>query len=181
MLFRSLKDKERLLSFDEPVRFIFSHSALREGWDNPNVFVICALKQGESNVSRRQEVGRGLRLSVNQHGERMDQPALVHDVNVLTVVARESYKDYVSALQRDLGGPWLRQHTKAAPDGSESILEDDLQAYQIIDERQAKSVMLDANFGHPEFVAFWQRISRQAVCTVQADTAALIEIGRAHV
>lgn len=174
-----LKDKERLLSFDEPVRFIFSHSALREGWDNPNVFVICALKQGESNVSRRQEVGRGLRLSVNQHGERMDQPALVHDVNVLTVVARESYKDYVSALQRDLGGPWLRQHTKAAPDGSESILEDDLQAYQIIDERQAKSVMLDANFGHPEFVAFWQRISRQAVCTVQADTAALIDAAAA--
>lgn len=97
-----LKDKERLLSFAEPVRFIFSHSALREGWDNPNVFVICALKHSDNTVSRRQEVGRGLRLSVNQSGDRMDHPAIVHDVNVLTVVASESYKDFVSALQRDI-------------------------------------------------------------------------------
>ena len=174
-----LKDKERLLSFDEPVRFIFSHSALREGWDNPNVFVICALKQGESHVSRRQEVGRGLRLSVNQHGERMDQPALVHDVNVLTVVARESYKDYVAALQRDLGGPWLRPHTKAASEGSEGAGDADLQAYQIIDERVAKFALLDANFRHPEFVEFWQRISRQAVFTVQSDAVDLIEAAAA--
>lgn len=97
-----LKDKERLLSFDEPVRFIFSHSALREGWDNPNVFVICTLKHSDNTVSRRQEVGRGLRLSVNQHGDRMDNPATVHQVNVLTVVASESYKDFVTALQRDI-------------------------------------------------------------------------------
>ena len=97
-----LKDKERLLSFGEPVRFIFSHSALREGWDNPNVFVICALKHSDNTVSRRQEVGRGLRLSVNQSGDRMDHPATVHDVNVLTVVASESYKDFVAALQRDI-------------------------------------------------------------------------------
>ena len=97
-----LKDKERLLSFDEPVRFIFSHSALREGWDNPNVFVICTLKHSDNTVSRRQEVGRGLRLSVNQHGDRMDDPATVHQVNVLTVVASESYKDFVTALQRDI-------------------------------------------------------------------------------
>jgi type III restriction enzyme len=97
-----LKDKERLLSLTEPVRFIFSHSALREGWDNPNVFVICALKHSDNNVSRRQEVGRGLRLSVNQHGDRMDHPATVHDVNVLTVVASESYKDFVAALQKDI-------------------------------------------------------------------------------
>ena len=97
-----LKDKERLLSFDEPVRFIFSHSALREGWDNPNVFVICALKHSDNTISRRQEVGRGLRLSVNQSGDRMDHPAIVHDVNVLTVVASESYKDFVSALQKDI-------------------------------------------------------------------------------
>lgn len=97
-----LKDKERLLSLDEPVRFIFSHSALREGWDNPNVFVICALKHSDNTISRRQEVGRGLRLSVNQNGERMDHPATVHDVNVLTVVASESYKDFVSALQKDI-------------------------------------------------------------------------------
>lgn len=97
-----LKDKERLLSFDEPVRFIFSHSALREGWDNPNVFVICTLKHSDNTISRRQEVGRGLRLSVNQQGERMDHSAIVHDINVLTVVASESYKDFVSALQKDI-------------------------------------------------------------------------------
>ena len=97
-----LKDKERLLSFAEPVRFIFSHSALREGWDNPNVFVICALKHSDNKISRRQEVGRGLRLSVNQSGDRMDHPATVHDVNVLTVVASESYKDFVAALQKDI-------------------------------------------------------------------------------
>lgn len=98
-----LKDKERLLSLDEPVRFIFSHSALREGWDNPNVFVICALKHSDNSVSRRQEVGRGLRLAVNQSGERIDDPDTVHEVNVLTVVASESYKDFVAALQKDIG------------------------------------------------------------------------------
>jgi len=97
-----LKDKERLLSFTEPVRFIFSHSALREGWDNPNVFVICTLKHSDNTISRRQEVGRGLRLAVNQHGDRVDHPATVHDVNVLTVVASESYKDFVAALQKDI-------------------------------------------------------------------------------
>ena len=90
-----LKDKERLLSFEEPTRFIFSHSALREGWDNPNVFVICTLKHSDNTISRRQEVGRGLRIAVNQHGERQDDPATVHQINVLTVVASESYKDFV--------------------------------------------------------------------------------------
>lgn len=99
-----LKDKERLLSLQEPVRFIFSHSALREGWDNPNVFVICFLKQPDYNneVTRRQEVGRGLRLAVNQNGDRMDHPATVHEVNQLTVVASESFKDFVTALQKDI-------------------------------------------------------------------------------
>jgi type III restriction enzyme len=97
-----LKDKERLLSFEEPTRFIFSHSALREGWDNPNVFVICTLKQSDNTISRRQEVGRGLRLAVNQHGERIDHPSVVHDINRLTVVASESYKDFVGALQKDI-------------------------------------------------------------------------------
>lgn len=97
-----LKNKERLLSQDEPVRFIFSHSALREGWDNPNVFVMCMLKHSDNMISRRQEVGRGLRLSVNQHGDRMDHPAIVHDINVLTVVASESYKDFVAGLQKEI-------------------------------------------------------------------------------
>ncbi|MEY9748609.1 type III restriction enzyme [Bradyrhizobium diazoefficiens] len=97
-----LKDKERLLSFGEPTRFIFSHSALREGWDNPNVFVMCMLKHSDNTISRRQEVGRGLRLSVDQHGDRMDHPAVVHDINVLTVVASESYRDFVSGLQKEI-------------------------------------------------------------------------------
>ena len=100
-----LKNKERLLSFDEPTRFIFSHSALREGWDNPNVFQICTLKHSESNTAKRQEVGRGLRLCVNQNGNRMDVQSCgesVHDINVLTVIASESYKTFVSGLQSDI-------------------------------------------------------------------------------
>lgn len=100
-----LKNKERLLSFDEPTRFIFSHSALREGWDNPNVFQICTLKHSDSQTAKRQEVGRGLRLCVNQHGNRMDAESCgdrVHDINVLTVIASESYKGFVAALQSDI-------------------------------------------------------------------------------
>ena len=98
-----LKDKERLLSFEEPVRFIFSHSALREGWDNPNVFQICTLKHGgASPTQKRQEVGRGLRLCVNQRGERMDVEKCgdsVHSINMLTVIASEGYKNFVADLQ----------------------------------------------------------------------------------
>ena len=93
------------MSFEEPTRFIFSHSALREGWDNPNVFQICTLRHSDSTTAKRQEVGRGLRLCVNQMGNRMDAEACgdtVHDVNVLTVIANESYKDFVSALQTDI-------------------------------------------------------------------------------
>lgn len=100
-----LKNKERLLSFDEPTRFIFSHSALREGWDNPNVFQICTLKHSDSNTAKRQEVGRGLRLCVNQTGNRMDVETCgdsVHDINMLTVIASESYKTFVSNLQSDI-------------------------------------------------------------------------------
>ena len=111
-----LRDKEKLLSFDEPTRFIFSHSALREGWDNPNVFVICTLKHSDNTVSRRQEVGRGLRLAVNQHGERMDHPATVHDINLLTVVASESYKDFVAALQKDISESLSSRPRKADAD-----------------------------------------------------------------
>ena len=100
-----LKNKERLLSFDEPTRFIFSHSALREGWDNPNVFQICTLKHSDSNTGKRQEVGRGLRLCVNQDGNRMDVETCgeaVHDINTLTVIASESYKTFVTDLQSDI-------------------------------------------------------------------------------
>lgn len=100
-----MRNKEALLSFNNPVRFIFSHSALREGWDNPNVFQICTLKQSNSNVNKRQEVGRGMRICVNQQGERMDESvcgANVHVVNKLTVIASESYADFVDSLQDEI-------------------------------------------------------------------------------
>ncbi len=101
-----LRDKERLLSFDEPTRFIFSHSALREGWDNPNVFQICTLKESGSETSKRQEVGRGMRLCVDQNGDRQDANALgegmVQRVNLLTVIASESYASFVDGLQKDM-------------------------------------------------------------------------------
>ena len=112
-----LKDKERLLSFEEPVRFIFSHSALREGWDNPNVFQICTLKHGgASPTQKRQEVGRGLRLCVNQRGERMDVEKCadsVHSINVLTVIASEGYKNFVADLQTGIKEALYERPTKA--------------------------------------------------------------------
>ena len=117
-----LKDKERLLSFEEPTRFIFSHSALREGWDNPNVFVICTLKHSDNVISRRQEVGRGMRLAVNKFGERMDanhfQGALgeIHKLNNLTVVTNESYKEFVSNLQSEILNTIQNRPTQATPD-----------------------------------------------------------------
>lgn len=111
-----LKDKERLLSFEEPVRFIWSHSALREGWDNPNVFVMGMLKKSDNTTTRRQEIGRGLRLSVDQHGERMDNPVIVHDINELTVVTDESYTDFVTALQKEIVESLSARPRKASVD-----------------------------------------------------------------
>ncbi len=109
-----LKDKERLLSLEEPVRFIFSHSALREGWDNPNVFVMGMLKKSSNVISRRQEIGRGLRLAVDQHGERMDSPVTVHDINELTVVTDESYTDFVAGLQKEIAESLTARPRKAS-------------------------------------------------------------------
>ena len=115
-----LKNKERLLSFDEPTRFIFSHSALREGWDNPNVFQICTLKHSNSATAKRQEVGRGLRLCVNSEGDRQDLEACgeiaVHGVNKLTVVASESYAGFVSDLQREIKADLYERPAKASID-----------------------------------------------------------------
>ncbi|MCP4306934.1 MAG: DEAD/DEAH box helicase family protein [bacterium] len=111
-----LKNKERLLSFDEPVRFIFSHSALREGWDNPNVFAMGMLKKSDNTVSRRQEIGRGLRIAVDQHGERMDNPVTVHDINELTVVTDESYTDFVAGLQKEIAESLSARPRKATPE-----------------------------------------------------------------
>ena len=115
-----LKDKERLLSLDNPVRFIFSHSALREGWDNPNVFQICTLKHGgDSTTNKRQEVGRGLRICVNQSGDRMDEHVLgseVQEINKLTVIASDGYKDFVSSLQKEIKDDLYERPTKATPE-----------------------------------------------------------------
>jgi type III restriction enzyme len=111
-----LKNKERLLSFEEPTRFIFSHSALREGWDNPNIFQICTLKHSDSTTAKRQEVGRGLRLCVDQQGSRMDQQVCgdeIHQINKLTVIASESYKDFVGKLQSDIKEVLYERPTKA--------------------------------------------------------------------
>ncbi|WP_029537313.1 type III restriction-modification system endonuclease [Rhodococcus erythropolis] len=133
-----LRNKERLLSFAEPVRFIFSHSALREGWDNPNVFVMGMLKKSDNTVSRRQEIGRGLRLSVDQHGERMDNPITVHDINELTVVTDESYTDFVAGLQKEISESLASRPRKASPmyfigktittESGESVIEEALAA-----------------------------------------------------
>jgi type III restriction enzyme len=115
-----LKNKERLLSFKEPTRFIFSHSALREGWDSPNVFQICTLKHSESTTMKRQEVGRGLRLCVNQDGFRMDEQSLgiaqVHKVNKLTVIASESYKEFVTDLQKQIKEALYERPRRATKD-----------------------------------------------------------------
>ena len=108
-----LKDKETLLSFSEPTRFIFSHSALREGWDNPNIFQICTLKESGSETSKRQEVGRGLRLCVNQDGIRQDTN---YEVNELTVIASESYKSFVDGLQDEIKKNLYDRPSKATKD-----------------------------------------------------------------
>lgn len=114
-----MKNKERLLSADEPVRFIFSHSALREGWDNPNVFQICTLRMSSGEIKKRQEIGRGLRLSVNKDGERMDAEVLgthsVHDVNALTVIANESYEEFARALQDEFHDVIKNRPKEVAP------------------------------------------------------------------
>lgn len=138
-----LKNKERLLSFEEPTRFIFSHSALREGWDNPNIFQICTLKHSDSQTTKRQEVGRGLRLCVNQNGSRIDEEtcgSMVHDINKLTVIASESYKNFVAGLQSDIKEVLYDRPSKANMEYFEgkTIFVDEVPI--TIDDRQAKSI-----------------------------------------
>ena len=138
-----LKNKERLLSFEEPTRFIFSHSALREGWDNPNVFQICTLKHSDSETAKRQEVGRGLRLCVNQNGNRMDLQSCgdtVHDINTLTVIASESYKTFVSDLQSDIKTVLYDRPTIATTEyfKGKYVKVDDEQV--LIDEQKANAI-----------------------------------------
>jgi type III restriction enzyme len=139
-----MKNKERLLDRKEPVRFIFSHSALREGWDNPNVFQICTLKQSGSDVRKRQEVGRGLRLSVNQSGERMDTGLLgeeVHNVNVLTVIASESYDSFARGLQSELAEAVSDRPTMITVDLFKGkVIQDAAGAEQVIDDSIAQAI-----------------------------------------
>ena len=139
-----MKNKERLLDRKEPVRFIFSHSALREGWDNPNVFQICTLKQSSSEVRKRQEVGRGLRLAVNQSGERMDTNLLgedVHNINVLTVIANESYDSFAKGLQAELAEAVADRPQMVTIDlFKNKVIKDKTGAEQVIDMGLAQSI-----------------------------------------
>jgi type III restriction enzyme len=151
-----MKDKERLLSFSEPVSFIFSHSALREGWDNPNVFQICTLNQTASEVKKRQEIGRGVRLAVNQTGDRVRD----EKINVLTVVANESYENYVARLQSEL--------TEAF--GTEGLPPKPANA------RKRGVTTLRKEFTlKPEFKELWDRIKYQTRYAVKIDTGKLID------
>jgi type III restriction enzyme len=139
-----MRNKERLLDRREPVRFIFSHSALREGWDNPNVFQICTLKQSGSDIRKRQEVGRGLRLAVNQNGERMDTNLLgedVHNVNVLTVVANESYDSFAKGLQTELAEAVADRPRMVTVDlFKNKVIKDASGAEQVVDIDLAQSI-----------------------------------------
>ena len=141
-----MKNKELLLDRDpkrSPVRFIFSHSALREGWDNPNVFQICTLKQSSSEVRKRQEVGRGLRLCVNQNGERMDGND-VHTVNVLTVIASESYESFAKGLQNELAEAVAdRPQNVTANLFLGKVLVDSRGNQRVVDEETAEAIYED--------------------------------------
>ena len=151
-----MRDKERLMSFDEPTCFIFSHSALREGWDSPNVFQICTLNQTTSEVKKRQEIGRGVRLAVDQAGNR------VHDakVNVLTVIANESYKGYVEAYQSEMRDAYGNQELAPKP----------------VDKRRRGVAKLRKGYTlKPEFKELWKRIKHKTRYAVNVDTDQLID------
>ena len=136
-----MKNKERLLDLKEPVRFIFSHSALREGWDNPNVFQICTLRESDAEIKKRQEIGRGLRLCVDQNGIRQDAEILgenlVHDTNVLTVIANESYESFANSLQNEFS----EIISKRPKDASASLFNGSV----LQDASGAKSAVIDDN------------------------------------
>ena len=162
-----MKDKERLLSFDEPVSFIFSHSALREGWDNPNVFQICTLNQTASEVKKRQEIGRGVRLAVNQDGDRVRD----EHVNVLTVIANESYEHYVGQYQSEIETEFGRAGLPPRP----------ANARQRGMAHLRKEYLLK-----PEFKQLWERIKHKTRYAVHIDTPGLIasvleELNRADI
>jgi len=150
-----MREKEKLLSFDEPVSFIFSHSALREGWDNPNVFQICTMREVGSETERRQQVGRGIRLPVDQTGERIREEA----VNVLTVVASESYQRFVDGLQSEIEREYGKEGVPPPPS----------------DKRKRTTLKLRKNYMlKPEFKLLWDSIKHKTQYAVQVDTDKLI-------
>jgi type III restriction enzyme len=150
-----MKEKEKLLSPDVPLRFIFSHSALREGWDNPNVFQICTLNETQSEMKKRQEIGRGLRLPVNSKGERVFNDNL----NILTVVANESYEDFARALQTEI------------EDECGVKFED-----RIKEKRKRKRARLKKGYQLDErFLALWEKIKQKTKYQVEYSTEELIE------
>ena len=150
-----MRDKERLLSFAEPVAFIFSHSALREGWDNPNVFQICTLNQTVSEMKKRQEIGRGIRLAVNQSGDRLRDDK----VNVLTVVANENYESYVARYQGELEEAY----------GASGLPPKPANARKRGTARLVKAMALK-----PEFQKLWEKIRHKTRYSVEIDSETLI-------
>jgi len=150
-----MREKEKLLSFDEPVSFIFSHSALREGWDNPNVFQICTMREVGSETERRQQVGRGIRLPVDQSGDRVRDEA----VTVLTVVASESYQRFVEGLQSEIEREYGKEGVPPPPP----------------DKRKRSKIKLRKNYMlRPEFKALWEKIKHKTQYAVKVDTEKLI-------
>lgn len=156
-----MRDKERLLSPDEPLRFIFSHSALREGWDNPNVFQICTLNETHSPIQKRQELGRGLRLPVNERGDRVWDP----EVNHLTVIANEHYEAFAADLQREMEDDGVRFDERLIDNRR------DRQAVHLVGKRMMS----------PEFVELWQRIKHKTRYEVAFETLDVIQSAAAAI
>ena len=148
-----MKKKERLLSFDEKVCFIFAHSALKEGWDNPNVFQICTLNQTKSEMKKRQEIGRGMRLAVNQDGERV----MGDDVNILTVIANESYNSYVTSLQTE----YVESGDAAPPRPSNA--------------GKVNAFRNDKVFNSKEFIDFWDKLCQRTDYTINFNKEEFVE------
>lgn len=151
-----MREKEQLLSFDEPVSFIFSHSALREGWDNPNVFQICTMREVGSDTERRQQVGRGIRLPVNQDGERIRDER----INVLTVVASETYERFVAELQGEIEAEYGKRGAPPKPANA---------------RKKTTMKLRKAHMLKPEFKQLWEKIRYKTRYAVTIDPEKLIE------
>lgn len=149
-----MRDKERLLSFDEPVAFVFSHTALNEGWDNPNIFQICVLREIGSYVTKRQQIGRGLRLPVDQDGNRVYEP----NINVLTVIANETYSQFVEAYQREIEEVYGTREAAPVPTNANEKVTVSRKEYQLNDD----------------FRTLWENISQKTRYAVKIDSESLI-------